>query len=143
MSRLSRRKKMSRHQRNTERFDRSANNTDTPVDPLRIPESMSGRTLRTRTPKSNPHADENDSDPDDDKPLHLMVNETPPLRGRPSRQPTQFSDEHVSPTPAASSNTPTSSTRSCRTQKRPHYNEDTDEEDGHRNKRQTTQGRYV
>lgn len=71
-----------------------------------------------------------------------MVSESP-VRGRPSRQLTRHSDEHVSQSPAGSSNVPTSSTRSVRTQKRPYYNEDSDDEDSHRSKRQTTQGRYV
>lgn len=76
------------------------------------------------------------SDPEDDKPLQLMVNESP-LRNRPSRHATRYSDEHVGP-----SNSATSSTRSSRTQKRPHYNEmDSDEDDdlNHRTKRRVTQ----
>lgn len=131
---------MSRHQRNTEDLDRSvASNTESPIDPLRIPESISGR-LRNRTPKSSQHIDnDNDSDPDDDKPLHLMVTESP-TRGRPSRHTTRYSDEHVSQSQAGSSS---STTRTSRTQKRPYYNEESDEEDSHRSKRQSTQGRYV
>ncbi|XP_055320942.1 bromodomain and WD repeat-containing protein 3 isoform X2 [Sitodiplosis mosellana] len=139
--RYSRRTQLSRLQRSTEELDKSvASNADCPVDPLRIPESISGR-LRNRTPRSNAHVDnENDSDPDDDKPLHLMVTESP-TRGRSSRHPTRYSDEHVSQSPAGSSSVPTSSTRSGRTQKRPYYNEESDEEESHRSKRQTTQGR--
>ncbi|XP_031621174.1 bromodomain and WD repeat-containing protein 3 isoform X2 [Contarinia nasturtii] len=132
---------MSRLQRSPDEHDKShVSNTETPVDPLRIPESISGR-LRNRTPKSNTNAD-NESDPDDDKPLHLMVTESP-TRSRPSRHLTRYSDEHISQTPptGASSATASSSTRSCRSQKRPHYNEESEEDDNHRTKRQATQGR--
>lgn len=142
--RYSRRTQLSRLQRSTEELDRSvvSNTTDSPVDPLRIPENIAGR-LRNRMPRSNVHVDnENDSDPDDDKPLHLMVTESP-TRGRPSRHTARYSDEHVSNSPAGSSSVPTSSTRSGRNQKRPYYNEESDDEDSHRAKRQTTQGRYV
>ena len=141
--RYSRRTQLSRLQRSTEDLDRSVvSNTDSPVDPLRIPENISGR-LRNRTPRSNVHVDnENDSDPDDDKPLHLMVTESP-TRSRPSRHTARYSDEHASNSTAGSSSIPTSSTRSGRNQKRPYYNEESDEEDSHRSKRQTTQGRYV
>lgn len=132
---------LSRHQQIPDEHNKSHGSiVECPVDPLRVPESISGR-LRTRTPKSNPNAD-NDSDPDDDKPLHLMVTESP-TRSRPSRQSTRYSDEHVSQSQAGSSSAATSSTRSSRMQKRPHYNEDSDEEDNHLSKRQATQGRYV
>lgn len=132
---------LSRTQRTPEEPEKSAN-VETPVDPLRIPETSTGRSLRTRTPRNNTLNDENESDPDDDKPLHLMAIESP-TRHRPSRQSTRYSDEHVTQTPTGSSNTAISSTRSARSQKRPHYNEDSEEEDGHRSKRTASHGRYV
>lgn len=133
-----------RHQQNTEDIVKSpVTNADNPVDPLRIPESISDR-LRNRTPRSNTNVEnDNDSDPDDDKPLHLMVNESP-TRSRSSRHTTRYSDEHVSQIPTGISNAAASSTRSIRMQKRPYYNEDSEEEDNHRSKRQaSSQGRYV
>lgn len=82
--------------------------------------------LRNRTPKNMRIQDEL-SDPDDDKPLHLMVSESP-QRGRPARNASRYSDEHVSAGPSNSATY--SATRSSRTQKRPHYIEnDTDEEE--------------
>lgn len=108
-------------------------NADNSVDPLRIP-SISDR-LRNRTPRNNAS---NNDDSDDDKPLHLMVNESP--KSRPSRHSARYSDENVIP---SSSNPPTSSTRSARNQKRLCYNEDTDEDEIPQPKRQATQGRYV
>lgn len=128
---------LSRLQQNVEELDKSI--PEIPVDPLRIPENRSSR-LRTRTPRSNAIAD-NESDPDDDKPLQFMVTVSP-TRNRPSRQASRHSEEHVSQSQSGSA---TSSTRSGRaTCKRPYYNEeDTDDEDNHRTKRPTTQGRYV
>lgn len=132
---------MSRLQQNNEEHDKShTSNAESPIDPLRITEGISGR-LRNRTPRSNTQA-ENESDPDDDKPLHLMVTESP-TRTRTSRQSTRYSEEHVSHTTPTSASNASSSTRSCRSQKRPHYNEDSEEEESHRTKRQATQGRYV
>lgn len=128
----------------------TANHSDSPVDPLRITESQSGRNLRTRTPRNNNASNVDvDSDPDDDKPLHSLVTESPTRgSGRPSRQHnTRYSDEHISQTQqtggTSSTATTSSSMRPCRTQKRPHYLEDSDEEDGQRSKRSATQGRYV
>lgn len=125
------------------------NHSDSPVDPLRIPDlnSLSGRSLRTRTPRNNLSNVDIDSDPDDDKPLHRLVTETP-IRGssRSSRQPTRYSDEHINhsqQTGSSSAVTPSSSMRPVRTQKRPLYLEQSDEEDGQRAKRTATQGRYV
>lgn len=127
----------------------TTNHSDSPVDPLRIPEinSQSGRNLRTRTPRNNASNVDIDSDPDDDKPLHSLVTESP-IRGssRPSRQNTRYSDEHISQsqqTGSSSSATPSSSMRTCRTQKRPLYLEASDEEDGHRAKRTATHSRLV
>lgn len=132
---------LSRHQQSPDEHNKSHSSiAESSVDPLRVPENISGR-LRNRTPKRSVNI-ENDSDPDDDKPLHLMVSESP-TRGRPSRQSTRYSDEHVSQSQAGSSSTVASSTRRGRVQKRPHYNEDTDEEDSYPSKRQATQGRYV
>lgn len=116
----------------------AVSNSENLVDPLRIPESISGR-LRNRTPRSNPSNVDNASDTDDDKPLNLFATESP-IRQRPSRQSTRYSDEHVSQSPAGSSAAP-SSTRSARTQKRPYYNEDSDEEETQQRKRPATQGR--
>lgn len=124
-----------RAQPSNDEIDKSENT----VDPLRIqPESISGR-LRNRTPRSNATV-ENESDTEDDKPLQnlITVHESP--RSRPIRVSSRYSDDHVTQSQTASA---TSSTRSGRTHKRPHYNEDTDEEDNHRTKRQATQGRYV
>lgn len=86
--------------------------------------------MRNRTPRNiHSNADQmDDSDPDDDKPLHLMVaTESPIRRTRPVRQHTNYSDDNVS----ASQPGPSSSARSVRTQrnKRPYYNEDSDEEE--------------
>lgn len=130
----------------------STNHSDSPVDPLRIPEtnSQSSRSLRTRTPRANASNLDIDSDPDDDKPLHSLVTESP-TRGnssRSSRQSTRYSDEHLShsqPTGSGSAATPSSSMRTCRQQKRPlSYLEDpSDEEDGHRAKRTANHSRYV
>lgn len=101
--------------------------------------------MRNRTPRNASVLDEEDiSDPEDNKPLRAMVNETP-IRTRPHRNSTRYSDEHVS----GINSSATSSTRSSRTQKRPHYNEiDSDEDDEytHQTKRrisQTPAGRYV
>lgn len=125
---------LSRHQRNPEELEKPVvSNADNSVDPLRIP-SISDR-LRNRTPRNNAS---NNDDSDDDKPLHLMVNESP--KSRPSRHSARYSDENVMP---SSSNPPTSSTRSARNQKRLCYNEDTDEDEIPQPKRQATQGRYV
>lgn len=99
--------------------------------------------LRNRTPRNvNVPDDEDISDPEDNKPLRAMVNETP-IRTRPHRNSTRHSDEHTGGT----NNSATSSTRSSRTQKRPHYNEDSDEDEEytHQTKRrvsQTPAGRY-
>lgn len=126
--------------------------SDSPVDPLRIPETNSqpGRSLRTRTPRNNASNLDIDSDPDDDKPLHSLVTTESPTRGsssRPSRQNTRYSDEHIShsqPTGSSSSATPTSSMRTCRQHKRPlSYLEASDEEDGQRVKRTASHSRYV
>lgn len=132
---------MSRTQRTPEESEKPGN-SENPVDPLRIPETTSGRSLRTRTPRNHAPNIDNDSDPDDDKPLQLMVTQSP-TRNRSSRQ--RYSDEHISQTPTGSSYAATSSTRSARTHKRPYYAEaeDTDEEESHRSKRSATQGRYV
>lgn len=101
--------------------------------------------MRNRTPRNTNVLDDEDiSDPEDNKPLLAMVNETP-IRTRPHRNSTRYSDEHAGGT----NNSATSSTRSSRTQKRPHYNEidsDEDEEYTHQTKRrisQTPAGRYV
>lgn len=127
----------------------SANHSDSPVDPLRITESQSVRSLRVRQPRTTSHVD-NDSDPDDDTPLHRLVTDTPSrVSNRPSRQNPRYSDEHISQSqPTGSSGsmaTPSSSLRALRTQKRPHYlDDDTDEEDGQRlAKRPTNHGRYA
>lgn len=136
---------LTRTQRTPDETDKPVvSNAETPIDPLRIPETTTGRSLRTRTPRTNTSNVDNDSDPDDDKPLHLMVTESP-TRNRPSRQTTRYSDEHVTQTPTGSSNAAISSTRSARIQKRPYYNEDSDEEEqnGHRSKRPASHGRYV
>lgn len=101
--------------------------------------------LRNRAPRNASILDDEDvSDPEDNKPLRAMLNETP-IRTRPHRNSTRYSDEHVGGT----NNSATSSTRSSRTQKRPHYHEidsDEDEEYSHQTKRripQTAAGRYV
>lgn len=125
----------------------ATNHSDSPVDPLRIPDINSQRSLRTRTQRNNLSNVDIDSDPDDDKPLHSLVTESP-NRGnsRPSRQNTRYSDEHIShsqQTASSSVATPSSSMRPCRTQKRPLYLEASDEEDGHRAKRSATHSRYV
>lgn len=125
----------------------STNHSESPTDPLRITESQSGRSLRVRTPRNTSNVDI-DSDPDDNKPLHRLVTETPNrTSSRASRQNTRYSDEHVSqsqPTGSGSVATPSSSMRTCRTQKRPLYHEDSDEDDGQRSaKRATNHGRYV
>lgn len=114
----------------------TTNHTETPIDPLRIPETTTGRSLRTRTPRNNTSNIDNDSDLDDDNLQHES-----PIRNRSSRQSTRYSDEHITQTPIVSSHS--LSTRSVRTQKRPYYNEDTDDEDNQRAKRPVTQGRYV
>lgn len=132
----------SRQQSSTEQVDKPVNTVESSIDPLRIPEGNTyGRNLRTRTIRANTSNADNESDPDDDKPLHLMVTESP-TKARPSRQQSRLSDEHASQANAAgSSSAANSSIRSVRNQKRPHYNEiDSDEEDGHRSKRQA-QGR--
>lgn len=142
-----------RHSRRIEQITRthettSANHSDSPVDPLRIPESQPGRSLRTRLPRSIPSNVDIDSDPDDDKPLHRLVTVSP-NRGssRQSRQSPRYSDEHMNQSQQSSSSsfaTPSSSMRTCRAQKRPLYLEDSDEEDGHRSaKRTNAHGRYV
>lgn len=128
----------------------TTNHSDSPVDPLRIPDasSQSGRSLRTRTPRANASNLDIDSDPDDDKPLHSLVSESPTRSSgsRPSRQSTRYSDEHISqsqPTGSGSAATPSSSVRTCRQQKRPLYLEASDEEDGHQAKRAASHSRYV
>lgn len=141
------------HRTNETTSSTNNNHSDSPVDPLRIPEtnSQSGRSLRTRAPRTNASNVDIDSDPDDDKPLHSLVTESP-VRGsssRSSRQNTRYSDEHIShsqPTGSSSSMaTPSSSMRTCRQQKRPlSYLEASDEEDGHRTKRSAAHSsRYV
>lgn len=129
-------------QRSSEDLEKShVNNAENHADPLRIPENISGR-LRNRTPRNITSVDD-ESDPDDDKPLRLMVTESP-IRSRSSRQSTRYSDEHVmtQTPPTGPLNAATSSTRSGRMRKRPHYNEDSDEEDSNPSKRQTTLSRY-
>lgn len=129
------RRQISRTQRTMDEPEKSVvTNADSAVDPLRLPEPISDR-LRNRTPRNNLANIDNDSDPDDDKPLHLMVSESP-VRGRPSRNSSRLSDEAVTP---SSSNLATFSVRSARIQKRPYYNEDTDEEEAQQPKRLATQ----
>lgn len=116
---------LSRHQRNPDELDIpiSSDIPSTPlVDPLNVPDntSISGR-LRHRTTIVNNtvrnESDEDLSDPEDNKPLHsLMVgssSSTQSMRGRPR---TVVQSPNV-----------TMSARSARSQKRPYYNEDSDD----------------
>lgn len=129
---------LSRHQRNPDELDIPINNdniSSTPlVDPLRLPDNISGRLRQRATTASgfsnssshrnaantNDVSDDEQSDPDDDKPLHLMVGNASTagssmvMRGRPPR---------ITPV-----SVPTSSrVIPSRSQKRPYYNEESDE----------------
>lgn len=120
------RRMLSRHQRNPDELD---NSSSVAVDPLRLPTEspyVSGR-LRHRnnrpassftstTAVPDPDPDDEATDPEDNKPLHLMVTESP--------QRNRHSMRNV----ANSSSTATlSSLRGSRSLKRPYYNEDSDE----------------
>lgn len=136
---------LSRHQRNADELDIPLINdiptTTPPVDPLRLPESMSAR-LRHRPQPSNSISnrsnhlssvsDEDITDPEDNKPLHLMVTESHPIRAKPSKimsrnRRRNLSDDEANIALPGPSNSLGVSSRSIRAQKRPYYNEESDE----------------
>lgn len=123
---------LSRHQRNPDELDQPNESVD---DPLRIAgDSISGR-LRNRSPRAanNSASQDRGSESDDDTPLHMLTESPAPRNHRSTR----FTDD-VQPGP--SSAVSISSTRSSRTQKRPHYNEDSDEDEtSNRTKRRAAQ----
>lgn len=119
------RRMLSRHQRNPDELD---NSSSVVVDPLRIPTDnayVSGRlrhrnnrpassfTINTSVPEQDP---DEESDPEDNKPLHLMVTESP--------QRNRHSMRNIQDNSTSSS---LSTSRGSRTLKRPYYNEDSDE----------------
>lgn len=140
---------LSRHQRNPDELDKPLVQNEIPVDPLRIPENISG-CLRNRTSRNNINMNnEQDSESDDDRPLLSLTGLSPIRANRSSaRSSLRHSDEsHISSQPGPSNIGSTTSSRT-RTQKRPYYNEDSEEEDtSNRTKRRATpssqQGRFV
>lgn len=115
--------------------------------------NQSGRSLRVRTPRNTPSNVYIDGDSDDDEPLHRLVTETPNrTSGRACRQNPRYSDEHTSQSQSTSSRSVTTSSstlsmRTCRTQKRPLYHENSDDVDSddvwRSAKRTTTRRRFV
>lgn len=130
---------LSRHQRNPDELDLSSNSTNVPIDPLRLStENSYGSRLRHRNTPNRPTAsgfaadqDDDNSDPEDNKPLQMIANESP---NRTVRSSTRNS------TPATSL-APTSA-RNARTQKRPYYNEDSDESVNTNQTSSTTRNTY-
>lgn len=139
---------LSRHQRNPDELDISSNSTlNIPVDPLHIDRHeassanpnissrlrhrnatastsrMTNHATNAGSSQRNVNADDSDddmSDPEDNKPLGQMVTKSP-QRDRSSHA------IRAAAVAAAAAAAPTTATRVSRTQKRPHYNEDSDE----------------